>query len=100
MVTEGFAPIMFCSPGFLRQNFARLLKLPQSQAINTTVPKAGGGGGGGRMLPCTPPLSYPSGIRKARLERKRQQLWINQLNSSAMTYSLYARVREKTSKLT
>lgn len=58
------------------------------------------GRGGGGMLPCTPPLSYPSGIRKARLERKRQQLWINQLNSSAMTYSLYARVREKTSKLT
>lgn len=42
------------------------------------------------MLPCTPPFSYPSGIRKARLERKSQQLWINQLNSSALTYSLYA----------
>lgn len=50
MVTEGFAPIMLCSPGFLRQNFAGILKLPQSQAINTTMPKLGGGEGGGWFL--------------------------------------------------
>lgn len=49
------------------------------------------------MVPCTPLLSYPSGIRKARLERKSQQLWISQPNSWAMTYSLYARVRETAS---
>lgn len=49
------------------------------------------------MVPCTPLFSYPSGIRKARLERKSQQLWINQPNSSAMTYSLYARARENAS---
>lgn len=49
------------------------------------------------MVPCTPLLSYPSGIRKARLERKSQQLWISQPNSSAMTYSLHARARENAS---
>lgn len=47
MVTEGFAPVMLCSLDLLRQNFARILKLPQLQAINTTMPKLGGGGEGG-----------------------------------------------------
>lgn len=36
--------------GFLRQNFATILKLSQSQAINTAMPKLGGGAGGGWFL--------------------------------------------------
>lgn len=49
------------------------------------------------MVPCTPLFPYPSGIRKARLERKSQELWISQPNSSAMTHSLHAHARENAS---
>lgn len=99
MVTEGFAPNNVLLAGFPQTGLCKAIETPSVTGNKHNCAKGRRRERGG-MLPCTPPLSYPSGIRKARLERKRQQLWINQLNSSAMTYSLYARVREKTSKLT
>lgn len=91
MVTEGFAPIMLCSP---QTELCKDIETPSVTGNKHNYAKVGRRGRRG-MVPCTSLFSYPSGIRKARLERKSQQLWISQPNSSAMTQSLYAHARER-----
>lgn len=79
--------------GFPQTELREDIESPSVTGNKHNYAKAGRRGRRG-MVPCTPLFSYPSGIRKARLERASQQLWRSQPNSSAMTYSLYAHARE------
>lgn len=96
MVTEGFAPINALFAGSPQTELCKDIETPSVAGNKHNYAKVGRRRWRG-MVPCTPLLSYPSGIRKASLERKSQQLWISQPNSSAMTYSLHAHTRENVS---
>lgn len=93
---RGFCTNNALFAGFPQTELCKDIETPSVTGNKHNYAKVGRRGRRG-MVPCTPLFSYPSGIRKARLERKSQQLWISQPNSSAMTYSLYARARENAS---